>query len=112
MALDLHDLLMFFGSEPTVDESDVPWDYSGAQLTFQSGRDVVWCRIAPGEGELAILWCQDGIKRVELSLEGYFDVKIENVGSEKRLVALSEASNGKPFVLQLRPQVFIALGAV
>lgn len=112
MALDLHDLLMFFGSEPKFDESDVPWDYSGAQITFEYGNDVVWCRLAPSEGELALVWPQGGIKRVELSLEGYFDVKIENIGGEERLIALPEASDRRPFVLRLRPQVFIAMGAV
>ncbi|MDO8774194.1 MAG: hypothetical protein Q7K57_36875 [Burkholderiaceae bacterium] len=112
MALDLHDLLIFFGSEPKIDESDVPWDYSGAQITFESGDDLVWCRLAPGEGELALVWCQGGVKRVELSLEGYFDVKIENTGGEERLVALPQTSDRRPLVLRLRPQVFIAIGAV
>jgi len=112
MALDLHDLLMFFGSEPKIDESDVSWDYSGAQITFESGNDVVWCRLAPGEGELALVWRQGGIKRVELSLDGYFDVKIESKGGEEQRVALPEASDSRPFVLRLRPQVFIAMGAI
>jgi hypothetical protein len=112
MALDLHDLFMFFESEPKVDESDVPWNYSGVQITFESGNDVVWCRLTPGEGELALVWRQDDIKRVELSLEGYFDVKIESTGAEERLIALPEALGRKPFVLRLRPQVFIAMGAV
>lgn len=112
MALDLHDLLLFFGTEPKIDESDVPWEYSGASISFESAEDLVWCRLAPGEGELAIVWRQSALKRMELSLGGYFDVKIENVSGVDRLVARSEEPGTEPFVLQLRPHVFVAIGAV
>jgi hypothetical protein len=112
MSLDLHDLLQFFEHEPIIDESDVPWEYSGATAIFRNGADEVWCRLAPGEGALAMLWRQGGVKRFELSVEGYSDMKIERIGTVLRFVAASSEGKKEPLVLQLRPHVFVAMGAV
>lgn len=58
MSLDLSDLVAFFESEPTLDEHDVPWQYSGALFRYVSGEDSITCRIAPGEGLLSVSWRQ------------------------------------------------------
>lgn len=110
--MDLDDLRVFFESEPVIHPSDVPWQYSGASFHFRTDADSVWCRLATGEGELAVVWRQGDIKRLELSLEGYFDMKLETQSGVERFVAIPSRDRNPPFVLQLRPHVFAALGAV
>ena len=53
-----------------------------------------------------------GSNRAELSLRGYFDMKLEVQAGRERLVAIPNEVGMPPFVLQLRPHVFIALGGV
>ena len=79
---------------------------------FQNAEDSVWCRLAPEEGELALVWRKSGVKCVELSLEDYFYMKLENQSGVERLVAVPNDDRNRPFVLQLRPHVFVSVGAV
>jgi hypothetical protein len=58
------------------------------------------------------VWRQKDVKRVELSLRGYFDMKVEVQSGRERFVAIPNDGDKPPFVLQLRPHVFVALGAV
>ena len=60
--MDLHDLTLFFEAEPVVDPSDVPWEYGGVSFRFETPEDLVSCQLAPGEGELALVWRQGGVK--------------------------------------------------
>ncbi|MEQ1776754.1 MAG: hypothetical protein ABL891_23455 [Burkholderiales bacterium] len=110
--IELHDLSVFFESEAEIRPSDVPWEYSGATFEYQSGDDSVWCFLAPGEGDLRLLWRQGRLKRTEVSLTGYFDMKLENQSGVERFVAIPQDAQKQPFVLQLKPHVFFALGAV
>lgn len=112
MPLDLDDLQSFFESEPIYDESDVSWEYSGVACRFVTAQDDVSCRLAPGQGELTLMWRQGGLKRLELSLDNLFLMKIESQSGIERLVAIPEDSTRQPFVLQLRPHIFVALGSV
>jgi hypothetical protein len=110
--MDLHELTIFFESEPVIGAGDVPWEYAGVSFHFRTATDAVRCRLAPGEGELAISWFQGSIKRAEISLEGYFDMKLEVQSGIERFVAIPDDDSKRPLVLQLRPHVFFALGAV
>lgn len=110
--MDLDELTIFFESEPVIGAGDVPWEYAGASFQFRTASDDVWCRLAPGEGELTILWRQGGVKRAEISMEGYFAMKLQRQSGIERLVATPNDDSNRPFVLQLRPHVFFALGAV
>jgi len=110
--IDIDDLAYFFECSPVVTPSDVPWEYAGVSLRFESGEDNLSCRMAPGEGELSLVWHQGSQKRLELSLNGYFDVKLESQSGRELLVAIPNQENLALFVLQLRPHVFVALGAV
>jgi hypothetical protein len=110
--MDLEALSIFFESEPVIGPGDVPWEYAGAAFRFQTADDAVWCRLAPGEGELAISWHQGGVKRVEISLEGYFDIRLERQSGLERLVAIPNDDSKRPVVVQLRPHVFFAVGAI
>jgi len=110
--IDLDDLGFFFECDPVVSPSDVSWEYAGVSFLFASGDDEVRCYLAPGEGELSVVWRQNKIKRCELSLQGYFDLKLETQSGVERLVAIPNQNQLAPFVLQLRPHVFVALGAV
>ena len=110
--MDLHELTVFFESEPVIQPSDVSWVYGGVSFHFKTTDESVWCRLAPEEGELAMVWRQREVKRMELSLEGYFDMKLELQSGVNRLVAIPSDVGNRPFVLQLRPHVFVAIGAV
>jgi len=110
--IELEDLTAFFEAEPKLRPSDVPWQFSGAAFEYRSPSDSVWCFLAPGEGDVKCLWHQGKVKRAELSLTGYFDVKLESQSGANRLVAIPKDNLAPPFVLQLKPHVFVALGAV
>ena len=88
--MDLHELTLFFEAEPAIHSSDAPWEYGGVSFQFEATEDVVSCRLAPGEGELALVWRQRGVKRAELSLRGYFDMKLEIQAGRERLVAIPD----------------------
>ncbi|MDO9405712.1 MAG: hypothetical protein Q7T87_16900 [Polaromonas sp.] len=109
---DLTDFALFFECNPSVRPSDVPWDYSGATFFFETTEDTVHCRLAPGEGQISLVWHQRGLKQVEVSLEWYFDVKLERLADRDRLGAIGNRDDLPPLVVQLRPNVFIALGSV
>jgi len=87
--MDLHELTLFFEAEPAVYPSDVPWEYGGVSFRFETADDLVSCRLAPAEGEVALVWRQHGVKRAELALRGYFDMKLEIQAGRQRLVAIS-----------------------
>jgi len=109
---DLSDFSLFFECEPQVVVSDVPWDYAGATFHFTTSEDEVRCRLAPGEGQISVVWHQRGLKQLELSLNAYFTTKIELLAGQERLVAIPNRDDLPPLVLQLRPHVFVALGSV
>ena len=109
--LELEDLMGFFGAEPVLDDTDVEWPYAGAAFVHHRADDMVWCWLAPGEGDLALVWRQGETKRVELSLSGYFKVQLEFEAGARRLVAIPESNEKPPFSLQLSPHVFVSLGA-
>src|SRR5262245_47442587 len=109
--MDLHHLSLFFESEPVIDPSDVSWEYSGVSFHFRTADDSVSCRLTPGEGQLRLVWRQRDIKRLEVSLEGYFDMRFENQSGVERFVAIASDDRHRPFVMQLRPHVFVSVGA-
>ena len=45
-------------------------------------------------------------------MEGYSDIKIENRSGVERLVAIPDENEARPLVIQLKPHVFVAIGAV
>jgi hypothetical protein len=45
-------------------------------------------------------------------MEGYFNMKLERQSGLDRFVAIPNVDSGRPLVLQLRPHVFFALGAI
>jgi hypothetical protein len=110
--MDLDELSIFFESDPVIGPGNIPWEYAGASFQFRTASDDVWCRLAPGEGELAISWRQGGVKRAEISVEGYFNMKLEIQSGIERLVAIPNDDSNRPLVLQLRQHVFFALGAI
>lgn len=110
--LELEDLMGFFGAEPVLDKTDVEWPYAGASFRYTGPQDSVWCWLAPGEGDFALVWRQGDTKRLELSLTGYFKVQLEYQSGVRRLVAIPQSEDRPPLVLQLTPHVFVALGAV
>ena len=111
MSLELNDLSTFFACEPTVDAGDNAWKHAGAAFRYVQAEDDVFCNLAPGKGELYVVWRQDGIKRVELSLEGYFEVRLEHQHGVQCLLAQPSQTDRAPLILQLKPYVLVALRA-
>lgn len=108
--IELYELIGFFEVEPIIDESDVPWQFSGVAFETIRENNKVYCSLAPGEGCLTFIWWQNNIQIICLSLKGYEKLNIENTGGVEKLVAIPNDGEREPFELQLKPYISVIAG--
>lgn len=107
-----HELLAFFGAEPTVLDPDVPWFYNTLEFEIERQGFLVQCRLAPAYGDIGVRLQLGGMELVRLHLRSFKALSLIMKAEGEILVATFDRGQGEEtFSLMLKPHVWVGLGA-
>jgi hypothetical protein len=107
-----HELLAFFGSEPQVLDSGLPWFYN--TLDFETARHgaKVRCKILPAYGEISVRLQPGSEELARLDQTSCKDFSlVMNSQGEMLLATVVQDHRGQMFALMLEPRVWVGLGS-
>jgi hypothetical protein len=99
-----HELVGFFGVEPTLTDPDLPWMYNDATFRIEVEGRPFEATINGGYGDLDIRWGAPGEAAISLTLRDVQGLRVERSGNHEWLVAnFREALSLAPLRLQVAP---------
>jgi hypothetical protein len=101
-------LLVFFESEPRLADADIPWVYNNLVFETAQGENHIRCEIEPSDGELKLLWTQNGIVRLDIKLNKLAHLSIFSIKYEEVMTVTNLESNpGIILKIRLKPAVAV-----
>jgi hypothetical protein len=103
------ELTAFFGSEPAVLESGIPWEYNTLTFSVERAGDQVTCVIVPALIVIELTWSRDGEEVFRFAAA---EIARVDIVSENGARALAASTPGGSLALRLRlePRVRVHVG--
>lgn len=101
---DEHELIGFFGVEPTLTDPDLPWIYNDVTFEVEVEDRPFKATVNGGYGELDIRWGASGKAAVSLTLREVQGLRVAREhGSEWLVADFRETAALSPLRLQIAP---------